>query len=175
MIPWREANAENETEAAFSALSPEQREEAKRAASKALQLLLARQRTEKELQQKLIEKAFSPEAVEAAMAYARSYGYLDDLHYAEVYLHSMQEKKSRSLIRRELLQKGVSTEQIDEVFATQEGNEEETAYRLLCKKAGDPHPLEEKEVARLAAYLGRRGFSSSVIWSQIRRYRNDEA
>ena len=172
MIPWQENPSSYETDAAWTSLTGPQKEEAKRAASKSLQLLLARQRSEKELREKLRDREFSPEATEAAIVYAKSYGYLDDRRFSEGYLHSMQEKKSRALIRRELREKGVSAEILDALFAEEEGQEEETAYRLLCKKLGDPHPLEEKEVRRAAAYLGRKGFSSAVIWGQIRRFRS---
>ena len=172
MITWRSEEHSRGAEEAWASLSEEERAEAKRATSKAMHFLQARQRTEKELRNKLKEKEFSDTAIDAALQYVISYGYVDDLRYAEVYLHSMRNKKSVSRIKRELREKGVAETHIESVLEADPCNEEETAYELLCKKAGDPHHLEEKEVARLAAYLGRRGFSSSVIWSQIRRYRS---
>ena len=174
MIEWISEEKSNTVEAAWKALSESENEEAKRSASKAMQLLLYRQRTEKELRKKLKEKEFSETAVEAAIVYVASYGYLDDRKYAEVYLHSMQGKKSRSMIRRELREKGVTEEYIEEAFEAAPDDEEETVWALLCKKAGEPHRLDEKELRRTAAYLGRKGFSSAVIWKQIRRYQENE-
>ena len=107
MINWRSEKHSQDAEAAWYALPENGKEEAKRAASKAMQLLLNRQRTEKELRRMLLDKQFSPEAADAAIVYVSSFGYLNDRHYAEVYLHSMSGKKSRSMIRRELLEKGV--------------------------------------------------------------------
>ena len=170
MIEWRSEEQTDYAEAAWESLSEKEAEEAKRAASKAMQLLLYRQRSEKELRQKLAEKEFSPQAADAAVAYVSSYGYLDDRKFAEVYLHSMQGKKSRSMICRELREKGISEIYIEEAFAEEPDREEEIVYGLICKKAGEPHKMEEKELRRTVAYLARKGFPSSVIWKQIYRY-----
>ena len=56
-------------------------QENKKAVSAAMQLLLCRQRTEKELRHRLQEKGFSEEAEEEAIAYVRSFGYLNDRNY----------------------------------------------------------------------------------------------
>ena len=174
MIEWRSEEKSSQAEAAWESLSESEKEEAKRAASKAMQLLLYRQRTEKELRKKLKEKEFSETAVDAAISYVASYGYLDDRKFAEVYLHSMRDKKSRSMIRRELREKGVAEEYIEEAFEAEPDDEENIVWQLLCKKAGEPHKMEEKELRRAAAYLGRKGFSSAAIWKQIRLYQDYE-
>ena len=174
MIEWVNKENSSRAEAALDSLSESGKEEAGRAASKAMQLLLACQRTEKELRRKLLEKQFSPEACDAAVAYVAAYGYLDDRRYAEVYLHSMEKKKSRSRIRMELVEKGVRTEWIEEAFAEAPDEEEEVVWSLLCKKAGEPHRLDEKELRRAVAYLERKGFSPSVIWKQIHAFQLTE-
>ena len=148
--------------------------ENQRAASKAMQLLLYRQRTEKELREKLYEKGFSETASEAAISYVKSFGYLDDRHFAEVYLHSQKEKKSRAVIRRELLEKGVSSEWIESAFEEEPAEEGEIIYSLLRKRAGEPHRMEDKELRRQVQYLARKGFSSSDIWKQVRRYQDGQ-
>ena len=174
MLEWRSEEKSSKAEAAWESLSESGKAEARKAASKAMHLLVNRQRTEKELRCRLAERQFSPEAINAALTYVASFGYLDDRRYAEVYLHSMQGKKSRSLIRRELLEKGVLPECIDQVFEEVPNEEEDTVFSLLCKKAGEPHRMEEKELRRTVAFLGRKGFSASVIWRQIRRYQDGE-
>ena len=100
----------------------------------------------------------------------KSFGYLDDRRFAEVYLHSQREKKSRAVIRRELLDKGVSSEWIDLAFEEEPAAEEEIIWSLLCKRASEPHRMEEKELRRQVQYLARKGFSSSDIWKQVRKY-----
>ena len=117
----------------------------RKAIAKAMQLLLYRQRTEKELRDKLREKEFSEQDVEAAVRYVSSFGYLNDRRYAEVYLHSRKGRAGRHMIVQELQEKGICREWIDELFETEEYDEGETIYALLCKRAGQPHPLQDKE------------------------------
>ncbi len=167
MIEWKTGAAEEHAEKLIN-------DDHKRAASKAMQLLLYRQRTEKELRAKLYEKGFSEEASEAAIAYVKSFGYLDDRRYAEVYLHSQKEKKSRAVIRRELQDKGVSSAWIDLAFEEEPEEEGKIIYSLLCKRAGEPHRMEEKELRRQVQYLIRKGFPSSDIWKQLRKYQESQ-
>ena len=56
-------------------LNPEERD---RARKKAMRLLEHMDRTEKGLTDKLRQAEFSPEAVEDALAYVKSYGYIND-------------------------------------------------------------------------------------------------
>ena len=166
MIEWKTDRTEERAEQSLTG-------ERQKAASKAMQLLLYRQRTEKELREKLYEKGFSEKASEAAIAYVKSFGYLDDRRFAEVYLHSQKEKKSRAVIRRELQNKGVSSEWIDLAFEEEPAEEADIIWTLLCKRAGKPHKLEENELRRQVQYLARKGFSSSDIWKQVRKYQDE--
>ena len=50
----------------------------KRAAKKAMKLLEHMDRTEKGLRDRLHQAGFGQDAIEAAMAYVESYGYIDD-------------------------------------------------------------------------------------------------
>ena len=64
-------------------------------------------RTEKGLSDRLRQAGFSAEATEDAMEYVRSYGYLNDLRYAENYISFRMGTKSRQKILQELSGKGV--------------------------------------------------------------------
>ena len=64
-------------------LNPEERN---RARKKAMRLLEHMDRTEKGLTDKLRQAEFSPEAVEDAIAYVKSYGYINDARYARTYI-----------------------------------------------------------------------------------------
>ena len=65
------------------AVTPEEQKNARR---KAMLLLEHMDRTEKGLSDRLRQAGFSAEAVEDAMNYVRSYGYLNDDRYAENYI-----------------------------------------------------------------------------------------
>ena len=68
-------------------LSKEQYEEihneilVKRARKRAMHLLERMDRTEAQLREKLLKAEFEPEFIEQAIAYVKSYGYLDDERY----------------------------------------------------------------------------------------------
>ena len=180
MIEWdaslfsEERSGGEEPDLSAAAGSEKEAKEKQRAIAKAMQLLLYRQRSEKELRKKLHEKEFSDEAVDAAVGYVSSFGYLDDRRYAEVYLHSQQGKKGRAMIRRELKAKGISSEWIDLAFEESPEDEGEMIYALLCKRAGEPHKMDEKELRRHAQYLARKGFAAADIGRQIRRFQQAE-
>ena len=82
-------------------------EERNRARKKAMRLLEHMDRTEKGLTDKLRQAEFSPEAVEDAIAYVKSYGYINDARYARTYISFRMETKSRQKILSELQMKGV--------------------------------------------------------------------
>ena len=85
-------------------------EEQKSARRKAMLLLEHMDRTEKGLSDRLRQAGFSAEAVEDAMNYVRSYGYLNDLRYAENYISFRINSKSRQKILQELAGKGIDRE-----------------------------------------------------------------
>ncbi len=142
----------------------------KAAVRKAMQLLLARERSEEELRGRLTQAGFEPEETEEALNYVKSYGYVNDRRYAENYVISAASKKSRRMIRSYLEEKGLAEEEIERALADLPEDETPLVASLLVKKAGPPHPMEEKELRRVFAYLARKGFPSSDIWRALREY-----
>ena len=95
----------------------ELKEEARRAKLRALHLLTAMDRTEAKLREKL-QASYCEEAVETAINYVKTYGYLDDERYVRVYIESKSRTKSRKQIEQELIfNKGVSKEAVERGFA----------------------------------------------------------
>ena len=77
------------------------KDEVRRAKLRALHLLTAMDRTEAKLREKL-QASYCEEAVEEAVAYVKSYGYLDDERYVKVYIESKSRTKSRKQIEQEI-------------------------------------------------------------------------
>ena len=74
-------------------------------------------RTEAQLREKLLKAEFEPEFIEQAIAYVKSYGYLDDERYVRNYIEYRQSQKSKRQIEQELLyRKGVSKDLIEKVY-----------------------------------------------------------
>ena len=153
--------------------SPVLTEESRKAAARAMKLLLYKGRTRQELRKRLIEEGFPENQAADAVEYCRSFGYVNDEKYAENYIASMKLRKSRNMIRRELEDKGVPEEDIRQAFEEIPYDEGELVYQLVVKKAGDPHPMDEKELRRTYGYLARKGFPSSEIWKALRAFQEE--
>lgn len=147
----------------------------KRAKLRAMHLLTDTAKTEKGLREKLRQGHYPEDIIEQAMDYVRSFGYLDDRKYAESFVLSRKESKSRKEIYAALLQKGVSAEQIqevlDEVYA--EEGEREAIRKLILKKHVDVLQANEEELHKLYGYLARKGFRYEEIRKAIEEMNAD--
>ena len=146
-------------------------EESIRAVKKAMRLLEHMPRTEKGLTDRLIQEGFAPEAVQDALDYVRSFGYLNDRRYAESYISGRIGSKSRQRIMQELCQKGIDRETAslawEEISAMEEPDEKAMICRQIEKKYPAGSRIEEKELRRLYGYLARRGFQAGKIFSAL--------
>ena len=142
------------------------------ARAKALDLLLYKTRTEKELYDKLTEREYSPEEAADALDYVRSYGYVNDEDYAVRYVMTNGGKKGKAAVRRELREKGVDDEYIENALEDMP-DEKEAVMELLIKKAGEPHRLDEKEYRRYFGYFARRGFAAGAVASVLKAYQSE--
>ena len=141
----------------------------KRAKLRAMNLLKSRNYSVKQLENKLSEGFYPGSIIDIAIEYVSSYGYLDDLRIAEEYVRIHLEDKTKLRIKQDLSKKGISSEDIERAFMNmrEEGfcqDELSQAKKLLSKRGYDPeNPPERKELARLYAYLCRKGFSSETV------------
>ena len=141
----------------------------KRATLRAMHILERTDKTEAQLRKKLEESEYPKEAVESAIAYVTSYGYLDDRRYAEHYIEWKKQGKGKARLKMELAQKGISREIIEEVLeSTDFGETREMIRQIILKKRKTNIPMNEKEKQRLYGFLMRKGFSSSDILAVIR-------
>ena len=145
-------------------LNPEERN---RARKKSMRLLEHMDRTEKGLTDKLRQAEFSQEAVEDAIAYVKSYGYINDARYARTYISFRMESKSRQKILSELQMKGVdrqtALEAWEEMEELMEPDERAVLRKTIEKKFKPNAELDEKEMRRLQGYLARRAFKYEDI------------
>ena len=141
----------------------------KRATLRAMHILERTDKTEAQLRRKLEESEYPKEAVESAIAYVTSYGYLDDRRYAEHYIEWKKQGKGKARLKMELVQKGISREIIEEVLeSTDFGETREMIRQIILKKRTTDIPMNEKEKQRIYGFLMRKGFSSSDILAVMR-------
>jgi len=144
-------------------------EEYKKAKLRALRILTKMDKTEADLRAGLKRAGFSFEAVEEAISYVKSYGYIDDQRYAEKYVEYNKMRKSKKKIQYELMQKGVSKDMIRIAIEECEEFDECGLIRIALRRKwkSDDKP-SDKELNKLFSYLSRQGFSSQDIWKVLR-------
>lgn len=117
-------------------------------------------RTEAQLREKLLKAEFEPEIVEQAIAYVKSFGYVDDERYVRNYIEFRCRQKSRRQLEQELqYRKGVAQELIQRVYEEMEPVDEKALIkRQLEKKGYNPKEADERQRQRVMASLLRKGF-----------------
>ena len=135
------------------------KDEVRRAKLRALHLLTAMDRTESDLRGKLAA-SYCDEAVETAVEYVKSFGYLDDERFVKNYIESKSRTKSRRQIEQELIfRKGISKEAVEKGFENaQMPDVSEVIERYLQKKRINPETCDYEQKNKFYAYMLRKGF-----------------
>jgi regulatory protein len=136
----------------------------------AFHLLSYRPRSEAELSERLHRRGFDDDKVAAVLAKLKEQGLVDDLAFAQFWKENRQSFRPRSqwLTRRELRQKGVAQDIIDQV-ATQL-DDQDSAYRAAMTKAHHLSTADYDSFRRkLGQFLKRRGFGYGLIKPTVER------
>lgn len=138
---------------------------------RALLLLDHRARSRHELGQRLLALDFDPTVVEEVIADLVRLGLVNDADFAQEWVRQRHKSrgKSRSILDRELREKGVGAqERADALAQVSEESEEEIAYALAAKKARSIKEVPEdwkefnQQLRRVVGVLARRGFAQSA-------------
>ncbi len=141
-----------------------------RAKKRAMFLLEKMDRSQRQLTDKLKDNGYPEEVVEQAIAYVKSYHYIDDKRLAESYVRFYQESRSRRRITQDLLKKGIDKDIIEEALEQEfQQSEEDMIQALLVKKKYDKMNATRKEQEKMYRFLMQRGFKSSDISHALRQ------
>jgi regulatory protein len=130
----------------------------------AIRYLGYRPRSEAEIKQRLQRHGFDSECTEKALARLKEQGLVDDTAFARFWKENREafSPRSRRMTKLELKRKGLNSDIIEQVIS--EVDDGDNAYRAALGRA---HRLSTSDYQtfrqRLGEYLGRRGFSYSVI------------
>ncbi len=141
-------------------------EEYKRAAAKAMKLLLQQDRTEWELRDRLRRADFSEEAVCAALEYVSGFGYIDDYRYAVQYLSYKKGRHSRRELQYKLKNRGVPPEILQRAMEEYPPEDETEPIAYLVRKRLGRQSLSQMKYGdrnKMISYLARKGFDLPVI------------
>ena len=125
---------------------------------RALEWVLARPRSEKELEnylfKKVYEKKLDKNYIKTISERLKEKSYVNDRKFAEWWVENRFVNKgvSRKRLQTELMKKGINREIIEEVLEGRD--DEEEARKMIAKKQG-----KYNEPDKLVAYLCRQGFS----------------
>lgn len=137
----------------------------KRAKARALHLLNCMGRTESQLRTKLEQGGYTEAIVEDAIAYVKSFGYLNDWEYARSFIEGRKQRKSRRELLGGLLQRGIAKEEAERALEEYYDQEDsETAIEaLLRKKKFEPENADYIQKQKMGGYLMRKGFKYEEI------------
>lgn len=137
----------------------------KRAKLRAMHLLNDMDRTESQLRTKLLNGDYPADIVDEAIAYVKSFGYINDESYIRRFIESKRNRKSKKEIYALLMKKGVDMEQVQEILSEYYSAEDSlNAIRdLLRKKRYDPKSATDQEMRKIYGYLARKGFGYEDI------------
>lgn len=123
--------------------------------------------TKSEMRQRLAREGFSEKAIGAAIEELIDSGHIRDRKYAENWVVRRQKSNPRgkTLLKRELLDKGVDRETAEQVVAQVETENEATLALQIAQKRVRQYRQLPVHVAkrRLHGFLARRGFESEIV------------
>jgi regulatory protein len=139
----------------------------------ALRLLAVRLRSRAEVQARLQRRGYPAEAIAGVITQLDGEGLLDDMRFSRAWVAGRLaiRPSGRVRLRRELQQKGVASEIIEQVLQAGLSESEERAQAVaLAQRRSARYRREPPEVAvrRLAGVLQRRGFSTGAITAALR-------
>lgn len=145
------------------------------AIEKAIYYLNIKPRTREQVVKYLEKKDFDGDEIEKAVRELEEYRYIDDLNYCRMYFDvSFEKGKGIARIKRELAEKGVDRQTIDEALDELEEVPDQFEMALkagerILQEAGEFEPDESQKIkARIARRLAGKGFTSDVVYSVIR-------
>ncbi|MBU4376191.1 MAG: recombination regulator RecX [Candidatus Omnitrophica bacterium] len=153
--------------------------ELRRARQSAYGLLKYRERSLKEIADRLKEKGFSPDICANVIAELQKLGYLDDVRFANALAQDILKFNPAgvSFIRSKLYSKGVPAGVADAVISAikEDYNENETARRLAVMKAKRLEDIEPRKAKqRIYGFLTRRRFNHDIILDALSEIFKDD-
>lgn len=133
----------------------------------ALNIIEKSYKSEKEIRDKLQSKGYDLKSIDKSIEFLKSYNYLDDEKYSELYIKEKIKTQGKNKIKYSLIKKGISEETIkshlelinNDVQYDTARSLAEKKYALLIKEENDIRKIYKK----LGEYLIRNGFDSEIV------------
>ena len=123
--------------------------------------------TKSEIERQLQREGFSSDAIETSIEELIRSGHIRDRKYAENWIVRRQKSNPRgkTLLKRELVDKGIDRETAEQVIATVETEDETKVALEIAQKRAKQYKRLPTHIAkrRLHGFLARRGFGSDIV------------
>ncbi len=139
----------------------------------AVYLLTFKNRTIKEITDKLKDKGYSETEIEKTVNKLIEYGFVDDENYTLLYIKSNLDKKGEKLISRELEQKGIDRELIKDKIEELEISEmeEEKIETIFNKRFINMNLDDIKTRNKIFSFFLRRRFAYEKISKIVKNHK----
>ncbi|MGN0436037.1 MAG: regulatory protein RecX, partial [Wujia sp.] len=111
--------------------------------------LAFKDRTSKEIVDKLRIKGFDDEEIMSAVAKLKEYGYIDDMRYARAYINEYSGKKGRRMLMHDLSCKGIDKASTMEICDECLPDEDNVIECIISKRYPTTDFTNPKEVNRI--------------------------
>jgi regulatory protein len=141
----------------------------------ALKLLSYRDRSEKEIYDRLTKSGFSTSISEDVILFLKKEGLLNDWKYAEILKKNALERKflSKNGLKRYLINRGIPDSIINSIVK-EEDDYLDSAINLISKKLKNSKNVNEELKHKLLGSLLRRGFSYEIAKKAFKIYFSEE-
>jgi regulatory protein len=125
-----------------------------------------------QLRKQLVEKEYPAELIDSLLTRFTEVGLVDDFALAKEHARVLFERKgkSKTLIGMELREKGFPQDAIKDALTEIESDDElELAKEIALAKMAKTSATDKSSLERkVAGFLARKGYPSSVVWSAVR-------
>lgn len=143
-------------------------EEQSKCTNFALNFLGYRQRSEKEIVDRLRKKDFDEDMIKKTLVYLREHRLINDLEFAKSFMRDKINinKHGPRKIQYELYKKGISQAIIDQVLDEDDEDDEYSRALELAQKKFPSYKNDDRnaQYRKLGGFLQRRGYSSHCVY-----------
>lgn len=139
--------------------------------NEALKILEKAYKSEKEIVEKLQNKGYEVDIIGKILDFLKSYDFINDEKYAEMFIKEKIKDKSKNQIKYLLLRKGINKELIQDKLENIDSSlEREVAYKLAEKKYHRIIKMEKNSYKinkKIGEYLAGKGYNFDIINSVL--------
>lgn len=139
---------------------------------KAVDYLARAMKTTKQVRDYLTKKGYSVDVTNCVIEKLQGYKYLDDQAYARMYVEQSKTHKGERRIKQELLNKGISHNDVDDQVQV-DADDQLTSATSLAQKYLKNKQRDVKTMQKLQRFLLYRGFDFDVVNTVIRAFKTD--